>query len=221
MGWLKTAEQLINPFGEDDDDLDVNWLIDRHFEYSCLACDHLQSEEPKAMFDWYWSQKFPDEVLEEERKKRLAEELAIKKLEEQETQLRQAQIEENEMIYQLQRKESELRRLAKSQHKLKTEATAVNKDLLEAIISSSESDDDDELAEKGEGEDENLPLPPFTVDDLMYSSDVEEVQASLSSPGKYSSTKGFLGLFGSMNKHLEFLKNIRKSSKQRAFRKYK
>ena len=24
------AEQLINPFGEDDDDFDINWLIDRH-----------------------------------------------------------------------------------------------------------------------------------------------------------------------------------------------
>ena len=26
----QVAEQLINPFGEDDDDFDINWLIDRH-----------------------------------------------------------------------------------------------------------------------------------------------------------------------------------------------
>lgn len=26
----QVAEQMINPFGEDDDDYDMNWLIDRH-----------------------------------------------------------------------------------------------------------------------------------------------------------------------------------------------
>merc|ERR1711860_71499 len=34
MGWLKVAEALLNPYGDDDQDFDVNFLIDRNLQVS-------------------------------------------------------------------------------------------------------------------------------------------------------------------------------------------
>jgi len=39
MGWLKVAETLLNPFGEDDDDFDTYYLIDRNLQIAYIMAD--------------------------------------------------------------------------------------------------------------------------------------------------------------------------------------
>ncbi|XP_026159500.1 bestrophin-2 [Mastacembelus armatus] len=58
-GWLKVAEQLINPFGEDDDDFETNWLIDRNFQVSMMAVDEMYGDVPMMQRDRYWNDSNP------------------------------------------------------------------------------------------------------------------------------------------------------------------
>ncbi|XP_029909460.1 bestrophin-2 [Myripristis murdjan] len=59
VGWLKVAEQLINPFGEDDDDFETNWLVDRNLQVSLLSVDEMYDNLPVLEKDKYWNESEP------------------------------------------------------------------------------------------------------------------------------------------------------------------
>ncbi|XP_045122829.1 bestrophin-2-like isoform X2 [Portunus trituberculatus] len=51
MGWLKVAESLVNPFGEDDDDFELECILERHLKMSYLLGDVTPSDDPLAEDD--------------------------------------------------------------------------------------------------------------------------------------------------------------------------
>ncbi|XP_054721503.1 bestrophin-4-like [Uloborus diversus] len=59
MGWLKVAEQLINPFGEDDDDFELNWCLDRNLQLSYNTVDVMHQRHPLLVKDAFWDESEP------------------------------------------------------------------------------------------------------------------------------------------------------------------
>ncbi|GBL84020.1 Bestrophin-3 [Araneus ventricosus] len=56
VGWLKVAEQILNPYGEDDDDFELNWCLDRSVHIAYLVVDNLQLKHPKVTKDFFWDE---------------------------------------------------------------------------------------------------------------------------------------------------------------------
>ncbi|CAG0884726.1 unnamed protein product, partial [Cyprideis torosa] len=62
MGWLRVAEVMINPFGEDDDDFEMNILIDRNLKTTYLIVDEMHGKHPELVHDAYWDTPVPKEL---------------------------------------------------------------------------------------------------------------------------------------------------------------
>lgn len=59
FGWLKVAEQLINPFGEDDDDFELNWMLDRNLFIGMYLADEMHNQFPILVKDSFWNEEEP------------------------------------------------------------------------------------------------------------------------------------------------------------------
>ncbi|CAG0884589.1 unnamed protein product [Cyprideis torosa] len=63
MGWLRSGEVMLNPFGDDDDDFEMNSIIDRNMQVSFHLADMLQAgEEIELKKDAYWMTGVPSEL---------------------------------------------------------------------------------------------------------------------------------------------------------------
>uniref|UniRef100_A0A158P9W1 Bestrophin homolog n=1 Tax=Angiostrongylus cantonensis TaxID=6313 RepID=A0A158P9W1_ANGCA len=54
MGWMKVAEAMLNPFGEDDDDFECNALIDRNITMVLMMVDQGYDRPPDLRKDPFW-----------------------------------------------------------------------------------------------------------------------------------------------------------------------
>ena len=59
FGWLKVAQTLYNPFGEDDEDFQLNDLIQRHLKVALKIVDDVQQPPPLEK-DVFWDQTDPE-----------------------------------------------------------------------------------------------------------------------------------------------------------------
>lgn len=59
----------MNPFGDDDDDFEINEMIDSNLQMSYLIVDEMHNEHPELLKDQYWNEmpkKLPDRAQHED-----------------------------------------------------------------------------------------------------------------------------------------------------------
>ncbi|CAB3409475.1 unnamed protein product [Caenorhabditis bovis] len=54
MGWMKVAEALLNPLGEDDDDLECNYIIDKNLITGYSMVEEHMAKVPSLKKDEFW-----------------------------------------------------------------------------------------------------------------------------------------------------------------------
>ncbi|VDM42167.1 unnamed protein product [Toxocara canis] len=54
VGWMKVAEGLLNPFGEDDDDFECNFLLDKNLATALCIVDDASNDAPQLEKDLFW-----------------------------------------------------------------------------------------------------------------------------------------------------------------------
>uniref|UniRef100_A0A914UVJ9 Bestrophin homolog n=1 Tax=Plectus sambesii TaxID=2011161 RepID=A0A914UVJ9_9BILA len=57
VGWLKVAQALLNPLGEDDDDFECDYMIDRNLQVGLCVVDDAQGKLPVLERDRFWDDK--------------------------------------------------------------------------------------------------------------------------------------------------------------------
>ncbi|VDM56563.1 unnamed protein product [Angiostrongylus costaricensis] len=60
VGWMKVAEVLLNPLGEDDDDFECNWILDRNLQVGFNVVDTAYDRFPDMVRDKFWEEAIPE-----------------------------------------------------------------------------------------------------------------------------------------------------------------
>ncbi|KAE9553480.1 hypothetical protein FO519_003309 [Halicephalobus sp. NKZ332] len=55
-GWVKVGEMLLNPLGDDDDDLECNHVIDKNLTAGLIIVDRTDDKIPPMQKDIFWEQ---------------------------------------------------------------------------------------------------------------------------------------------------------------------